>query len=65
MQDMKRSHTIERYREIIEKVRRYIQDASFSSDIIVGIPGMASREAGDVGNSGPLSRCDSGGQPPD
>jgi tRNA A37 methylthiotransferase MiaB len=46
VQDMKRGYTIERYREIIDKVRRYISDASFSSDIIVGFPGTASQGAG-------------------
>lgn len=46
VQDMKRGYTIERYREIIDKVRRYIPDASFSSDIIVGFPGTASWRKG-------------------
>lgn len=36
---MKRGYTHERYRQIIEKVREYMPDASISADAIVGFPG--------------------------
>jgi tRNA-2-methylthio-N6-dimethylallyladenosine synthase len=32
-------YTHERYREIIHSIRRYMPDASVSTDIIVGFPG--------------------------
>lgn len=36
---MKRGYTHERYRDIINKVRSYMPDASISADAIVGFPG--------------------------
>ncbi len=36
---MGRGYTIERYREIIEKIRTYMPDAAISADVIVGFPG--------------------------
>ena len=36
---MGRGYTIERYREIIEKIRTHMPDAAISADVIVGFPG--------------------------
>ncbi|GBF98767.1 tRNA (N6-isopentenyl adenosine(37)-C2)-methylthiotransferase [Raphidocelis subcapitata] len=36
---MKRGYTAERYRSIIDNIRRYMPDASISGDVIVGFPG--------------------------
>ncbi len=36
---MKRGYTIERYRQIIDKIRHYMPDASITADVIVGFPG--------------------------
>jgi tRNA-2-methylthio-N6-dimethylallyladenosine synthase len=36
---MKRGYTIEKYRQIIDKIRHYMPDASISGDVIVGFPG--------------------------
>ncbi|ACK68576.1 RNA modification enzyme, MiaB family [Gloeothece citriformis PCC 7424] len=36
---MKRGYTHERYRQIIDKIREYMPDASISADAIVGFPG--------------------------
>jgi tRNA-2-methylthio-N6-dimethylallyladenosine synthase len=36
---MKRGYTIERYRQIIDKIREYMPDAAISADVIVGFPG--------------------------
>ncbi|MCU0535440.1 MAG: tRNA (N6-isopentenyl adenosine(37)-C2)-methylthiotransferase MiaB [Hydrococcus sp. Prado102] len=36
---MKRGYTREKYRQIIDKIREYIPDASISADAIVGFPG--------------------------
>ncbi|MGL5036038.1 MAG: tRNA (N6-isopentenyl adenosine(37)-C2)-methylthiotransferase MiaB [Microcystaceae cyanobacterium] len=36
---MKRGYTIERYRQIIDKIRFYMPDAAVSADVIVGFPG--------------------------
>jgi tRNA-2-methylthio-N6-dimethylallyladenosine synthase len=36
---MKRGYTIEKYRQIINKIRHYMPDASISGDVIVGFPG--------------------------
>ena len=36
---MKRGYTHERYRQIIDKIREYMPDASISADVIVGFPG--------------------------
>ncbi|BFM38441.1 tRNA (N6-isopentenyl adenosine(37)-C2)-methylthiotransferase MiaB [Synechocystis sp. LKSZ1] len=36
---MKRGYTIERYRQIIDKIRAYMPDAAISADVIVGFPG--------------------------
>lgn len=36
---MKRGYTHERYRQIIDKIRKYMPDASISADAIVGFPG--------------------------
>ncbi|PNW76491.1 hypothetical protein CHLRE_11g467633v5 [Chlamydomonas reinhardtii] len=36
---MKRGYTAERYKEIINNIRRYMPDASISGDVIVGFPG--------------------------
>ncbi|AIE73236.1 MULTISPECIES: tRNA (N6-isopentenyl adenosine(37)-C2)-methylthiotransferase MiaB [unclassified Synechocystis] len=36
---MKRGYTREKYLQIIEKIRRYMPDASISADVIVGFPG--------------------------
>ncbi len=36
---MKRGYTIQKYRQIIEKIREYMPDASISADVIVGFPG--------------------------
>ena len=36
---MKRGYTIEKYRQIIDKIRYYMPDASISGDVIVGFPG--------------------------
>lgn len=38
LREMKRGYTHERYREIINSIRRYIPDASISGDAIVGFP---------------------------
>ncbi len=39
LQAMKRGYTIEKYRGIIETIRRYMPDAAVSGDAIVGFPG--------------------------
>lgn len=39
LRDMKRGYTHQRYREIINSIRRYMPDASVSGDAIVGFPG--------------------------
>ncbi|PSC76975.1 tRNA-i(6)A37 modification enzyme [Micractinium conductrix] len=39
LREMKRGYTHERYREIINSIRRYMPDASVSGDVIVGFPG--------------------------
>lgn len=36
---MNRKYTVERYMEIIEKIKKWVPDASITSDIIVGFPG--------------------------
>ncbi len=36
---MKRGYTHEKYRQIIDKIRQYMPDASISADAIVGFPG--------------------------
>ena len=36
---MKRGYTIERYRQIIDRIRVYMPDAAISADVIVGFPG--------------------------
>jgi tRNA-2-methylthio-N6-dimethylallyladenosine synthase len=36
---MKRGYTIERYRQIIDRIRAYMPDAAISADVIVGFPG--------------------------
>lgn len=36
---MKRGYTIEKYRQIIDKIRHSMPDASISGDVIVGFPG--------------------------
>ena len=36
---MKRGYTIQKYRQIIDKIRHYMPDASISGDVIVGFPG--------------------------
>jgi len=39
LREMKRGYTHERYRAIIDNIRRYMPDASVSGDVIVGFPG--------------------------
>jgi tRNA-2-methylthio-N6-dimethylallyladenosine synthase len=39
LREMKRGYTHERYRAIIDNIRRYMPDASISGDVIVGFPG--------------------------
>lgn len=39
LKDMARGYTQEKYRRIIETIRRYMPDASISADAIVGFPG--------------------------
>jgi len=39
LREMKRGYTHQRYREIINSIRRYMPDASISGDAIVGFPG--------------------------
>ncbi|KAK9824523.1 hypothetical protein WJX72_011085 [[Myrmecia] bisecta] len=39
LREMKRGYTHERYRRIIDNIRRYMPDASVSGDAIVGFPG--------------------------
>eukprot|EP00195_Chlamydomonas_chlamydogama_P011550 CAMPEP_0202907068 /NCGR_PEP_ID=MMETSP1392-20130828/41192_1 /ASSEMBLY_ACC=CAM_ASM_000868 /TAXON_ID=225041 /ORGANISM="Chlamydomonas chlamydogama, Strain SAG 11-48b" /LENGTH=553 /DNA_ID=CAMNT_0049595811 /DNA_START=24 /DNA_END=1685 /DNA_ORIENTATION=+ len=39
LREMKRGYTHERYRSIIDNIRRYMPDASISGDAIVGFPG--------------------------
>lgn len=39
LREMKRGYTHERYRSIIDNIRRYMPDASISGDVIVGFPG--------------------------
>lgn len=39
LREMKRGYTHERYRAIIDNIRRYMPDASVSGDAIVGFPG--------------------------
>jgi tRNA-2-methylthio-N6-dimethylallyladenosine synthase len=39
LREMKRGYTAERYRAIIDNIRRYMPDASISGDVIVGFPG--------------------------
>lgn len=39
LREMKRGYTHERYREIINSIRRHMPDASVSGDAIVGFPG--------------------------
>lgn len=36
---MKRGYTAERYRAIVDNIRRHMPDASISGDVIVGFPG--------------------------
>ncbi|MEB3249081.1 MAG: tRNA (N6-isopentenyl adenosine(37)-C2)-methylthiotransferase MiaB [Merismopediaceae bacterium] len=36
---MKRGYTVEKYRQIIDKIRFYMPDAAISADVIVGFPG--------------------------
>ncbi len=39
LQQMRRSYRVDRYRKIIEKVRKAIPDSSITTDLIVGFPG--------------------------
>lgn len=39
LREMKRGYTHERYRQIMNNIRRYMPDASISGDAIVGFPG--------------------------
>lgn len=39
LREMRRGYTHERYRDVIDNVRRYMPDASISGDAIVGFPG--------------------------
>ncbi|GAX83790.1 hypothetical protein CEUSTIGMA_g11215.t1 [Chlamydomonas eustigma] len=39
LREMKRGYTHERYRAIVDNIRRYMPDASISGDAIVGFPG--------------------------
>lgn len=39
LRKMKRGYTADRYRGIIDNIRRYMPDASVSGDVIVGFPG--------------------------
>lgn len=39
LREMARGYTHERYRQIINSIRRYMPDASVSGDVIVGFPG--------------------------
>ncbi|GFH12304.1 uncharacterized protein HaLaN_07961 [Haematococcus lacustris] len=39
LREMKRGYSHERYRAIIDNIRRYMPDASISGDAIVGFPG--------------------------
>jgi tRNA-2-methylthio-N6-dimethylallyladenosine synthase len=39
LQDMERNYTVERYEEIIQKIREKIPGVTISTDIIVGFPG--------------------------
>ncbi len=39
LREMARGYTAERYKEIINSIRRYMPDASISGDVIVGFPG--------------------------
>ncbi|GMH41921.1 hypothetical protein BSKO_09840 [Bryopsis sp. KO-2023] len=39
LREMRRGYTHERYRKIIDNIRRYMPDASISGDAIVGFPG--------------------------
>lgn len=39
LREMKRGYTHQRYRAIIDNIRRYMPDASVSGDAIVGFPG--------------------------
>jgi len=44
LQAMKRGYTIEKYRGIIETIRRYMPDAAVSGDAIVGFPGESEEQ---------------------
>jgi tRNA-2-methylthio-N6-dimethylallyladenosine synthase len=44
LREMKRGYTHERYRAIIDNIRRYMPDASISTDIIVGFPGESEEQ---------------------
>ncbi len=46
---MKRGYTHERYRAIIDNIRRYMPDASISGDVIVGFPGRERSECTKAG----------------
>ncbi len=45
LREMKRGYTHERYRAIIDNIRRYMPDASISGDAIVGFPGETGASA--------------------
>jgi len=44
LRSMGRGYTIERYREIIDKIREYMPDAAISADVIVGFPGESEQQ---------------------
>jgi tRNA-2-methylthio-N6-dimethylallyladenosine synthase len=44
LKSMGRGYTIERYREIIDKIREYMPDAAISADVIVGFPGESEEQ---------------------
>ena len=44
LKSMGRGYTIERYREIIDKIREYMPDAAISADVIVGFPGESEQQ---------------------
>jgi radical SAM superfamily enzyme YgiQ (UPF0313 family) len=58
---MKRGYTAERYRGIIDNIRRYMPDASISGDVIVGFPGAPRAQAA---GGGGRRRAAAGGSTP-
>jgi tRNA-2-methylthio-N6-dimethylallyladenosine synthase len=48
LKNMARGYTVERYLQIVEKIRKYIPDASITADAIVGFPGETEEQFEDT-----------------